>query len=199
MINIIKTGSKGNAVIYHNFILIDCGVSFKLLEPYAHDIGIVLLTHEHGDHFKKSTLDKLISINPFLVVVGGEFMFEHFKKMHILKPSVIYDFGKVQISPIVLKHDVPNFGYRIFYENTRILHATDTADMDGIEAQGYDLYAIEQNYDEETIFDVIESKRQKNEYVYEFGKINCHLSEQQALDFFFKNKGENSKLVPLHY
>ena len=199
MINIIKTGSKGNAVIYHDFILIDCGVSFKLLEPYAQDIGLVLLTHEHGDHFKKSTLDKLISINPFLIIAGGDFMLEHFKKMHILKPSVIYDFGKVKISPVVLKHDVPNFGYRIFYEKTKVFHATDTADLEGIEAPNYDLYAIEQNYDEDYIFNIIAEKEKKGEYVYEYGKINCHLSEQQALDFFFKNKGEKSKLVPLHY
>ena len=31
--NIIATGSKGNAVVINDVILIDCGVPFKLLEP----------------------------------------------------------------------------------------------------------------------------------------------------------------------
>ena len=32
--NIISTGSKGNAVIINNEILIDCGVPFKDIKPY---------------------------------------------------------------------------------------------------------------------------------------------------------------------
>ena len=34
MINIIASGSKGNAVIYHNELLVDIGVAYTHLEPY---------------------------------------------------------------------------------------------------------------------------------------------------------------------
>lgn len=43
---IIKTGSSGNAVLV-NGILFDCGISWKMLEPYANDIDVVLISHRH--------------------------------------------------------------------------------------------------------------------------------------------------------
>ena len=32
--NIISTGSDGNATILEDFVLVDCGVPYKALEPY---------------------------------------------------------------------------------------------------------------------------------------------------------------------
>ena len=32
--NILSTGSKGNAVIIHDFVLIDCGVPYRMIQPY---------------------------------------------------------------------------------------------------------------------------------------------------------------------
>lgn len=45
---IIQTGSSGNAVVIGNEILIDCGVAFKKIEPYAKRLNLVLLTHVHS-------------------------------------------------------------------------------------------------------------------------------------------------------
>lgn len=45
---IISTGSKGNATVLNKSILIDCGVSFKKIEPYLYDLKAVLLTHIHS-------------------------------------------------------------------------------------------------------------------------------------------------------
>ena len=53
--NIIATGSKGNAVKIDD-ILIDCGVSFKKLKDVYKHIRLVLLTHEHSDLFRPSTI-----------------------------------------------------------------------------------------------------------------------------------------------
>ena len=61
---IIATGSKGNAILYHNCILVDCGVPFTLLKPYYKDIKLVLLTHIHGDHFNIQTIKKLAFERP---------------------------------------------------------------------------------------------------------------------------------------
>lgn len=32
---VISTGSKGNAVIVNDEILVDCGVPYEMIEPYA--------------------------------------------------------------------------------------------------------------------------------------------------------------------
>ena len=46
--NIISTGSDGNATILEEFVLIDCGVPYKALEPYVPKLKLVLLTHIHS-------------------------------------------------------------------------------------------------------------------------------------------------------
>lgn len=46
---VISTGSKGNALLIGNEILIDCGVSYRKLKEKP--IKLILLTHEHKDHF----------------------------------------------------------------------------------------------------------------------------------------------------
>lgn len=45
---VIQTGSSGNAVLINNEILIDCGVSWKKIQPHAKKLKLVLLTHEHS-------------------------------------------------------------------------------------------------------------------------------------------------------
>ena len=50
--NIISTGSDGNATILEDFVLVDCGVPYKALEPYVPKLKLVLLTHIHSDHFQ---------------------------------------------------------------------------------------------------------------------------------------------------
>ena len=43
--NIISTGSDGNATILEEFVLIDCGVPYKALEPYVSEIHFVDMRH----------------------------------------------------------------------------------------------------------------------------------------------------------
>ena len=64
--NIISTGSQGNAVVVDEIILIDCGVSFKALKDVYKKLQIVLLTHIHADHFKRSTIKRLAKQRPTL-------------------------------------------------------------------------------------------------------------------------------------
>jgi len=99
---------------------------------------------------------------------------------------------------VSLFHDVKNFGYRLYSGSERVFHATDSAHLEGISAKEYDLYCLESNYDAETVFDIIREREARGEYAHQRGAINSHLSFQQANDFFYKNKGENSKLIRLH-
>ena len=204
MYKVIASGSKGNAILYNNSILVDCGIPFSMLKPYLYDIQLVLLTHKHGDHFNESTLNKLVYERPTLRIGCCEWFDDlKYKNVDNYKIGSIYNYEKFLISPVKLYHDVPNCGYRIFIcdgksGEYKIFHATDTEHLKGIEAKNYDIYAIESNYDEDSIETIIKNKISNGQYAYEKGAINSHLSEQQARDFIFKNAGENYEVVRLH-
>ena len=199
---VISSGSEGNAVIYNNAIMVDCGVSFKALEAVKRSLKIVLLTHKHSDHLKIRTLQRLQAERPTLRVACGDFLLEELpciKNIDVLQVGKIYDYGAFKVSPVKLYHDVPNFGWRIFLPNgQKIFHATDTVHLEGISAKGYDLYAIEHNYCEEYIQEAIEEARANGEYTHAYGNINTHLSIQQARAFIEANRKESSEVLELH-
>ena len=199
---VISSGSEGNAVIYNNAIMVDCGVSLKALSEVKRSLKIVLLTHKHSDHLKIRTLQRLQAERPTLRVACGDFLLEELpciKNIDVLQVGKIYDYGAFKVSPVKLYHDVPNFGWRIFLPNgQKIFHATDTAHLEGITAKGYDLYAIEHNYCEEYIQQAIEEAHAKGEYTHAYGNINTHLSIQQARAFIDKNRKESSEVLELH-
>ena len=47
-VQIIATGSKGNAVLLDRRVLIDCGVSFSKVESFLKDIRLILISHAHS-------------------------------------------------------------------------------------------------------------------------------------------------------
>jgi conserved hypothetical protein len=199
---VISSGSEGNAVIYNNAIMVDCGVTLKALQEVKRSLKIVLLTHKHSDHLKIRTLQRLQAERPTLRVACGDFLLEELpciKNIDVLQVGKIYDYGTFKVSPIKLYHDVPNFGWRIFLPNgQKIFHATDTVHLEGITAKGYDLYAIEHNYCEEYIQQAIEEARANGEYTHAYGNINTHLSIQQARAFIEANRKESSEVLELH-
>ena len=199
---VINSGSEGNAVIYNNAIMVDCGVTLKALQEVKRSLKIVLLTHKHSDHLKLRTLQRLQDERPTLRVACGAFLLEELpciKNIDVLQVGKIYDYGAFKVSPVKLYHDVPNFGWRIFLPNgQKIFHATDTVHLEGISAKGYDLYAIEHNYCEEYIQEAIEEARANGEYTHAYSNINTHLSAQQARAFIDKNRKESSEVLELH-
>ena len=120
-----------------------------------------MLTHEHKDHINIDTLKKLRFERPRLRIGCCIWMLKHLKglkNIDVFEIGNIYDYELFKIIPIKLYHDVSNCGYRILTNNSKIIHATDTAHLNGIEAKGYDLYALEHNYDEDTIKEIMSDK-----------------------------------------
>lgn len=70
--NIIASSSSGNCVVFNN-VMIDCGVSFKKIveNQDLREIDVLCITHHHTDHFKFSTLKKIIETNPKIKIVCG--------------------------------------------------------------------------------------------------------------------------------
>jgi L-ascorbate metabolism protein UlaG (beta-lactamase superfamily) len=120
------------------------------------------------------------------------------KNIDIYEIGKVYDYGQFQISPVELYHDVENCGYRIFKDGIKVFHATDTYALNGIEAKDYDIFAIEHNYDEDTVYQIIERQESQGKFAHQKRSINSHLSEQQARDFIFKNRKETSEVIRLH-
>ena len=199
---VISSGSEGNAVIYDNLLMVDCGVTLKALEAVKRSLKIVLLTHQHGDHLKLRTLQRLQAERPTLRIACADFLLEKWEGLNnidVLQVGKLYNYGAFKVSPVKLYHDVPNIGWRIFLNNgQKIFHATDTVHLEGISAKGYDLYAIEHNYCEEYIQQAIEEARANGEYTHAYGNINTHLSIQQARAFIEANRKESSEVLELH-
>lgn len=205
---IIATGSTGNAVVLNDFILIDCGVSYKALEPYIRKLKLVLLTHIHGDHFRESTIRKLAENRPRLRFAGCRWMARPLVRAGV-KPENIdvlecdgtaYAYGVCNVVPVLLHHDVPNCGYKIEFPSDykKVFYATDTGNLNGISAKNYDLYMIEANYGEQEIRERIAAKKEAGEFVYERRALEYHLSREACDDFIYRNIGPNGEYVYLH-
>lgn len=204
---IIESGSSGNATIVENAILIDCGVSFKKLQPYYDSLQLILLTHVHSDHFNKATIKKLASVRPTLRFGCCEWLVQPLIDCGVDKRNIdVYDdFGKFiypyfyEIETFMLTHDVPNCGYAISINDKKYFYATDTCSLENIEAKDFDMYFIEGNYEDQ---EKLERRKQKHinngEFYYEDRVEKTHLSQVKAMEWLAENMGENSQYIFMH-
>lgn len=181
------------------------GVSFKALKEVYKDIKIVLLSHIHNDHFKKSTIKRLAEERPTLRFACCEWLLTDLLNCNVPKSNIdvlevgkMYDYKAFKVSPIKLYHDVPNCGYRLFFDGEKAIYATDTEHLQGLTAKDYDLYMIEANYIEEDLQRRIEEKKALGEYSYEMNAANRHLSHEQASEWLMQNMSDKSEYVFLH-
>lgn len=202
---ILSSSSQANATIIRDIILIDCGVTFKKLENYYKKLKLVLLTHIHTDHFNILTIKRLTKERPTLRFACCEWLLEPLlecgvnrKNIDVLQIGTRYDYKLFKIAPIKLYHDVPQCGYRVLFNDYKVIYMTDTKTVEGISAKNYDLYLIEGNYEQEELESRIEEKQLKEEYSYEYRVKDTHLSVGQAGEFLLNNMGENSEYVLMH-
>lgn len=202
---IISSGSKGNAVVIEDNILIDCGVSLAALRSYIKKLRLVLLTHIHSDHFNKTTISCLAKERPTLRFGCGSWLVPDLVKCGVLKlnidvfsPDKVYRYGTLEVSMFPLTHNVPNCGYRLYIPDSRIIYATDTNNLNGISAINYDLYLIEANHTEAEIAERIQQKQENGEYAYELRARENHLSKEKCDDWLVRNKGDRGVFVYMH-
>lgn len=205
--NVLASGSKGNAVIIGGGTLIDCGVPFKLLEPYVSRLRLVLLTHIHGDHFNPATLRRLHMERPALRFGCCEWLVKPLvdagippRCIDVYMPDYGYSYVDLTVSPFTLTHDVENCGYRLEACNgKKIIYATDTATLEGISARDYDLYLVEANYTEAEMEERIKRKIESGEFIYEYRAAAGHLSQEQTEAWLAQNATPGkSKVIYLH-
>ena len=202
---VIGSGSTGNSVLINNSILVDAGLPYKKIEPYMDGIKLVLITHEHLDHFKSSTVRRISMEKPLVRFGCGVWMVKPLvdagvakSQIDILRENMMYGYGICNVIPIELVHDVPCFGYKIHFKDSKVFYATDTGNVNGIVAKNYDLYLLEANYEDEEIKARMDEKKANGEYCYEQRSIKYHLSKAQCDDFIAKNAGPLSEFAYLH-
>lgn len=203
--DIISTGSQGNAVVLNGKVMIDCGVTYKSIKKYVPSLKLVLLTHIHSDHFCKSTIKKLSQERPMLRFGCGSWLVEPLQRLgvplrqiDILRDGKMYGYGICNVIPVPLVHNVPNQGYKLHMAGEKVIYCTDTGNLNGISAPGYDLYLIEANHDEEEIDQKIAEKKANQEFAYEVRVKWDHLSKKQCDDFIYSNIDARGKFIYMH-
>jgi ribonuclease BN (tRNA processing enzyme) len=207
---IIATGSTGNAVLINGNILIDCGVPYKALSGIVPGLKIILLSHVHSDHFNASTIRRIARERPMLRFGCCRWLVKPLLdcgvsqlQIDAYEPDKHYCYSGFSLSPVALSHDVPNCGYKLYVDRKymgedKIFYATDTVNLDGIEAKDFDTYLIEANYEDDEIHERIKAKESLGIYPYETRVLDNHLSKAKADDFIIRNAGANSEYQYLH-
>ena len=176
-LSFLKSGSKGNCVLVeHNgsSFLIDIGVGIRnlheilrKLDRRLEDINVVLLTHAHGDHVKRSALRAMAGC-------GTEFrcrrehadQLAHWPGFRMLADAgLVHFYGQrsfsavpgVRVRPVPLSHDSPaTHGFVMDFDmgssQFRMVYIADCGSPDQKLArwiEDSDVVALEFNHDEE--------------------------------------------------
>ena len=189
-LKVLDSGSKGNCALltdcYGNQLIIDCGVKYEKLavEINWEKPCSCIISHEHNDHYNTKTVSK---INFFGIDVFTK------DKM---KSGKAFSSNGYNILPIELPHDKDcnSFAFLIFncYEGKSIFFATDCTALPRIADKKFDLLMIENNYDQQTVFENKLSNSLKN-----LGYMR-HLSTEYVLQWLSKRTIKANNIVITH-
>lgn len=209
LIKIIASSSKGNCYKYFD-ILIDVGVSFKALKDDLKGVNYIVLTHEHGDHFKKSTIKRIAKECPHIYWITPSYLVDSLKEFVRNEKIIVVNWrdslvvGNNELTCFKLYHDVPNSGYLInnLEYDYKIFHATDTQHLEGISVEGCDFYGVECNYSENKFNNMRLKKDNSDKEGMDYWLISnssrTHLSDIQFNKFIDKNNTKNGVVKKYH-
>ena len=205
--NILSSGSVGNCIIINDYLMLDCGLTYKKIEKYLSNIKVIFIGHSHGDHLKKATVKKIAYEHPNIKFIVGKFLVADLVLLGVNKKNIItmdiekwYDIGIFKVKMDFLMHDVPNNCLHVEFKNgEKLFYATDTSLIDHIEAKNYTTYLIEANYEtDDELREKIKEQEEKGEYSYYNRVLKTHLSQLQAINWLDKNKGTESEVCFIH-
>lgn len=134
-INVIASGSKGNACILEhgpNKLLIDAGIKTKDIgKAVSHriaDLDGALISHEHMDHARAIKDLMRLGVDCFMSKGTAEALRFKGHRLHIIKAKYQFKLGPWIVLPIDLIHDAKEpLGFLIAIDNYKVLYACDTA------------------------------------------------------------------------
>lgn len=190
---IIASGSSGNAVRIEN-IMIDCGIPFGKMREELYKCNTLLLTHIHGDHIKKATLQRIRNEFPRIRIFGNANVAYHVPVDKIIgsKPFQLKR-GNVTIYPFEGKHDVPVTYFVIDFDGMKVFYATDTNEVLNPMGFKFDYIFCESNYCTKKLQEI--GKQYKTKGYDPFVNALRHLSTEKCKAFYYMNR--KNKEVPL--
>ena len=205
-VDVISTGSHGNCTVLDNVLALDMGIPFNQISAYVPFLQVVFISHEHGDHFKASTIKNLAYKRPQLRFCSGKFMATKLlaagvdrRNIDVLKIGKRYNYGLFAVEPVQLHHNVDCYGLKIYKPNEmKAIYAVDTGSMDGIEAKGFGLFLVEANHSEAEIEERATKKLENGEFSYEAEAALNHLSFEKASEWLRDNMDSHSLWIPMH-
>ena len=224
-IEVINSGSDGNAVMIDDCILIDFGLAYKHVGKYMNKADVIIVTHRHGDHFHLQAFKMFLKKNSFKVrnvMYMNKDVANHIdeklensdlsfvpKRENILKTNTFQDStlevyelntkkGKYKMEIFRLVHDVENQGIILTNENGEtLIYATDTETMEyAPKGRKYDYILVEGNYDEQKVLEAMKSLDLERVRRSQFNERHLSLSEFE--NFVKKHSKPNTKVWQLH-
>lgn len=200
--HIISSGSSGNAVRIGN-ILFDCGVPFRKLKDDLYIVDYLLITHDHQDHVKESTLASIAKEFPNIRIYSTYRVAR--MNENVVPINLDYlpiELGDTLVYAVEVPHDVLTYGYIALNSEVAYVYATDLSDTKSLteltQKLGirFDAVFLEANYDPEKIKAVgNEWHGRYNPYL---DSTNRHLSTDEAARFYAKFKKEGGEFIELH-
>lgn len=193
---IVSSGSKGNCVIIHDDVMVDCGVPFGKIKDDLYGIKYLLITHVHTDHLNLKTIQMIAENFPRIKIIGNYEVHNTYNCNLIANAGFDVVTDDYVFTPFECIHDVVCYGYKWRYEDQDIIYATDTSTLEHAPEGQYDYMFIESNHDEKKL-DQVRDEQRGSYNPYLSGKR--HLSTQQAKSFYYMNrKNKDSQFIELH-
>lgn len=130
------SGSTGNCATLTTKdgvkIMIDAGMAYSKIKRHLKDVEILIYTHRHGDHLKKSAYNQIRLNHPSITIIGNQDVNIRLQIWNMKPLDYIIDdteslwLNDTEVIPIENNHDVECYGFIIKEPDGEItLFATD--------------------------------------------------------------------------
>lgn len=213
-VEILGTGSTGNAVLIDDTIMIDCGLGVNKLLPYLQNVRHLFITHRHSDHLNISVLKNIAKkVSKSIIRFGLHVNSDCYNMIERKAPEIAemieserltshslldlkIDGVEYKIETYPLYHDVENQGFVITKNGKTLIHATDTSTMKDAPNQQFDVILVEGNYDESKLIEYLKSD--DREVRYRAARNLRHLSIQAHENFVKSHSHPDTISLMLH-
>lgn len=204
--DVLGSSSSGNCIIINEFLMLDCGLTYKSIKEKLKKTKLIFISHCHSDHCKTSTIKQIAFNYPNIkFVVGSKDLVKILIECNVKKANVFalpsnkwFNLGMLNVKLEKLTHDVPNHLIKFKIKDKKGVYIVDTGRIDDISAKNYDLYLIEANYQHELLKEHQRQLDKNLEYDHLHRVEQVHLSYEQANSFLIENMGKNSVYEYIH-
>lgn len=213
-VEILGTGSTGNAVLIDDKIMIDCGLGVNKLLPYLQNVRHLFITHRHSDHLNISVLKNIAKkVSDSIIRFGLHVNSDCYEMIERKAPEIAemietdrltshseielkIDGVEYKIETYPLYHDVENQGFVITKNGKTLIHATDTSTMKDAPNRQFDVILVEGNYDESKLIEYLKSD--DRDVRYRAARNLRHLSIQSHENFVKSHSHPDTVSLMLH-